>query len=56
MKGWRTMAIGLGFVACGVALLILGQPERADMALGLILNGSLMAGLRAVTDSPVGKS
>lgn len=54
MKGWRTMAIGLGFTALGVALLVFADQERADMAAGLVMAGLSMAGMRAVTSTPVG--
>lgn len=53
MKGWRTMAIGLGFAALGVALVLLSE-EHADAGFALIASGASMAGLRTVTTTPMG--
>jgi hypothetical protein len=55
MKGWRTMIVGAVLAVAGVALLIVGPAEQADLATGLIASGAAMAGLRKITTGPVGE-
>jgi len=53
MKGYRTMALGLGFAILGSALLF-APGDYADVGVTLITTGLTMAGMRAITDGPVG--
>lgn len=53
MKGYRTIVVALLQIVVGIALLLL-VPERSDMGMALIAAGATMAGLRVVTDGPVG--
>jgi hypothetical protein len=54
VKGYRTLVVALAQIAVGIALLVL-VPERADAGMALIVAGISMAGLRVVTDGPMGK-
>jgi len=54
-KGWRTIAMGLGFAALGVALLVWGDPEHQDVGASLITTGTVMTGMRIITTTPIGK-
>lgn len=53
MKGWRTMAIALGFVAVGAALIIFAG--EAEIGGTLIASGLTMAGMRTVTNTKLGE-
>jgi hypothetical protein len=53
MKGYRTILVALAQVAIGIALVVL-VPEQRDAGMALVLAGISMAGLRVVTDSPMG--
>ena len=52
MKGWRTRVVGLGFVACGVVLLL---ENHTEVGMSLVVSGLTFSGLRAVTTGPLGK-
>jgi len=58
MKGFRTLAISAVLAALGIVqqadLVTIVPPGYEGVALGLV--GALMAGLRAVTDSPIGRT
>lgn len=58
MKGFRTLAISALLAALGVLeqadLATIVPPGFEGVALGLI--AALMAGLRAVTDGPIGRT
>jgi len=53
MKGYRTILVALLQIALGIALILL-VPEQRDAGMALVLAGISMAGLRVVTDSPMG--
>lgn len=55
MQGYRTLAAGIGFALIGVVILIFADPQHADAAWALIINGGAMVGLRTVTRGPVGQ-
>ena len=55
IEGWRTVIIGVLFLAVGLAMVALtDDAELRGMGMGFIINGAAMAGMRVATHTPVG--